>query len=678
MKGKMRRALMGVAVFWSFSAACWAQGDGGQAGAFLRYGIGGRALGMGRAFVAVANDASGVYWNPAGMVGARRPEITSMYTNLYYDSQFAHFGVVIPRPGPNIKDKVARFLVGPGAAFGFGWVGLSTTGYEQTTDTGVFLGDFGIQEMAFLMAWAREEVGTWGIFRYGVSFKFVNQNFSGLQRSPSMEFQETTRNWSGGMDIGFTFQPIHAPIFRLFSLRYLLPLHLGLVVQNVIQPGWGEKRYSENVFPRVVRWGFSYRWVLKDWIPESWSSLRRWVGNSHILTAFDRELCRNTKTGNYFGLEGFFPLSKSGLAFFPRVGFNNSLERTSLGMGLALPFTRSAIVRIDYAYGTHTFLPEDNRFFLTVQMGREKGAEYFTSESQKKEFGREEVRRNLLRVLSEYPNDFVGDAAKELATMEDSVRARRYFDLTGGLDRANWLFQEAKAFLKQGRIEKARKKASEANEEYAPIFAQPEHALSDVQMLDYGESLVIAGRIEEAMVVLEEVSTPSLRGYYLLGKCQKSREDWDGAIEMFRNAVKRYEEEQDLNSMVCLAFLELGESLLRKEQYESAITTLEILIKNYSKRLDPNYPRYPGFDDDYVVDDAQFLMGLSYLLLKQPAEGVTSMMQTSRFYPDLEYGRITDARANTLIEVLDTANWDRLEILTKTYLEQYYQNHKWP
>ena len=35
---------------------------------FLKIGVGGRAVGMGGSFVAVANDASALYWNPAGIV----------------------------------------------------------------------------------------------------------------------------------------------------------------------------------------------------------------------------------------------------------------------------------------------------------------------------------------------------------------------------------------------------------------------------------------------------------------------------------------------------------------------------------------------------------------------------------------------------------------------------------
>ncbi|MGE5411889.1 MAG: hypothetical protein ACM3MI_13085, partial [Clostridiales bacterium] len=43
------------------------QRAGISAAQFLKIGIGGRASSMGDAFVAVANDASALYWNPAGL-----------------------------------------------------------------------------------------------------------------------------------------------------------------------------------------------------------------------------------------------------------------------------------------------------------------------------------------------------------------------------------------------------------------------------------------------------------------------------------------------------------------------------------------------------------------------------------------------------------------------------------
>jgi len=419
MERKKCKIALCIIIFLSLCSFLGAQGDGGQAGSFLRYGIGSRAMGMGRAFVAVSDDASGIYWNPAGLVGAKRIEFTSLYSNLYYDSRFANVGVVFPRPTRSLKRGLFQWFFGPSTAMAFGWVGLSMTGFEQRTESMKLLGEFGYSENAFMGAWAREDVGSWGILRYGITCKLVNQSYSGLEAMGENGFTLYNQEWPFGMDIGFTFQPIHAPIFRIISLRYLMPLRLGLTVQNLVAPKWG-LNHKESVemsdmqmFPTVLRWGFSYRWIVRDWLPDSWDSIRNFFGNFYILAAFDQELHINKNnnsngfaTGNYFGLEGAIPLSRNGFALYSRVGFNNRMEGTALGMGLSMPFSNSALVRVDYSYGFHQYLPEDNRFFLTIQAGRALNAEYFRSVSQREEIEKKQMRKYLLRILTEYPNDF--------------------------------------------------------------------------------------------------------------------------------------------------------------------------------------------------------------------------------------------------------------------------------
>ncbi|MCK9425005.1 MAG: PorV/PorQ family protein [Ignavibacteriaceae bacterium] len=56
---------------------------GKYAGEFLSIGIGGRPLGMGGAFVAIANDVTAGYYNPAGLAKLNYPQIALMHDERY-------------------------------------------------------------------------------------------------------------------------------------------------------------------------------------------------------------------------------------------------------------------------------------------------------------------------------------------------------------------------------------------------------------------------------------------------------------------------------------------------------------------------------------------------------------------------------------------------------------------
>jgi len=59
---KIKTTLIGLALIIAISSTAFANG-------LSLNSVGARALGLGGAFVGVANDATAIYWNPAGLAG---------------------------------------------------------------------------------------------------------------------------------------------------------------------------------------------------------------------------------------------------------------------------------------------------------------------------------------------------------------------------------------------------------------------------------------------------------------------------------------------------------------------------------------------------------------------------------------------------------------------------------
>jgi hypothetical protein len=64
------------------------------AGEFLSIGVGGRALGLGGAYAALANDASAAYWNPAALARLNYPEFMLMHDERFGGIVNYDFGAV--------------------------------------------------------------------------------------------------------------------------------------------------------------------------------------------------------------------------------------------------------------------------------------------------------------------------------------------------------------------------------------------------------------------------------------------------------------------------------------------------------------------------------------------------------------------------------------------------------
>ena len=161
-------ALLMVSVGFAFA-------DNNHAAAYSRIGVGARALGMGGAYVAVADDPTASVWNPAGLARVDNLAFTFMYTGGYdFDRSHNYFGYA------------QSFSL---ASIGIGWTNAGWDGFESRTGIGASDGDFDISDNLVLLSLARQ----YGAFGFGVTGKIFDQKIDGKSES------------GGGIDVGAFF-----------------------------------------------------------------------------------------------------------------------------------------------------------------------------------------------------------------------------------------------------------------------------------------------------------------------------------------------------------------------------------------------------------------------------------------------------------------------------------------
>jgi hypothetical protein len=149
---------------------------GKYAGEFLAIGVGGRANGMGGAFVAVANDVTSGYWNPAGLAAINYPQISLMHEE--------HFGNLV-----NYNYGSVAIPYGTDMSFGLSIIRLGIDGIPDTRNAGwdvngdgvidlnngdriktELITEFNNADWAFFLTFAKRHSDN---FYYGANVKFI-------------------------------------------------------------------------------------------------------------------------------------------------------------------------------------------------------------------------------------------------------------------------------------------------------------------------------------------------------------------------------------------------------------------------------------------------------------------------------------------------------------------------
>lgn len=94
-------AILGIALLLGAGSAEGASSLGGErvatnAGAFLKIGIGAKAVGLGEAFTAVADDGTALFWNPAGLVNLPRREAHFSHVSWIADIDYEYVAYAQP------------------------------------------------------------------------------------------------------------------------------------------------------------------------------------------------------------------------------------------------------------------------------------------------------------------------------------------------------------------------------------------------------------------------------------------------------------------------------------------------------------------------------------------------------------------------------------------------------
>ena len=111
-------ALLSVLIMSTAASLQGLDNVGTTAGQFLKIEVGARATGMGGSFVALADDPSALYWNPAGISLLDGPSFTASHIEWFADITHDFVGFALP-----FKD----------GALGISVITLNTGRMEQTT-----------------------------------------------------------------------------------------------------------------------------------------------------------------------------------------------------------------------------------------------------------------------------------------------------------------------------------------------------------------------------------------------------------------------------------------------------------------------------------------------------------------------------------------------------------------
>ncbi|MCJ7552527.1 MAG: PorV/PorQ family protein [Ignavibacteriaceae bacterium] len=315
---------------------------GKYAGEFMALGVGGRALGMGGAFVAVANDVTAGYYNPAGLANINYPQIILMHSEQFGNLVNYDYGAVTIPYGTDMSFGLSIMRLGVDG------IPDTRNALMDTNNDGIVdvndefrldyskITEFSNQDWAFYLTFAKRQTEN---FYWGANIKIIRRDIA--------EY--------GATGIGFDVGAYYTPLQNLY---------LGANVQDVTTTlvAWNTGR-NELISP-TLKLGAAFKVVE--------------ILGGYIMPALDfdvrfenRRYASNFNVGPVsFDMHVGFEYNFKNL-FSVRAGYND-VKQFTVGAGVKLPK-----LNIDYSFARFSEseierLPDSHRISLILTLEEPK------------------------------------------------------------------------------------------------------------------------------------------------------------------------------------------------------------------------------------------------------------------------------------------------------------------
>ena len=277
--------------------------DGSTGLAFLKLGVGARAIAMGDAYTAVGGDASCVYWNPAGCVDVENIDVVLMHSEWFQGIRYEYAG--------GVRSDCTQ-------AYGGGIVGLymDDLDWRGEDPTAESLGTFGVFDFALSGIYARQLTDALSI---GATGKYLHSKIE----------DEIARGFA--VDLGAQYD---TPVLE--------GLTAGLAIQNLGR----QMKYIEDGFdlPVMYRLGAAYSRDLDEM-------------NGVLLVVGDVVVPNDGDPKLHVGMEFEYAGVMAG-----RFGYRSGWDNQNISVGLGAKVRN---FRLDYAYVPfYSDLGDTHRFSL--------------------------------------------------------------------------------------------------------------------------------------------------------------------------------------------------------------------------------------------------------------------------------------------------------------------------